>query len=129
MLPTCIGISGVSRYRNDASIEDSFLASLIFFPPGTDHAAPWWRFWRQTVLRSTTSGLCIFPRCICNGKRPRPVKLAELPLALGQTIRDRPQGGGVDAQSNMTGKVNLDIFSGIGGTQETGPPVHDAVGA
>src|SRR3979490_273645 len=29
MLPTCIGISGVSRYRNDASIEDSFLASLI----------------------------------------------------------------------------------------------------
>src|SRR6201994_3929057 len=32
MLPTCIGISGVSRYRNDASIEDSFLASLIFFP-------------------------------------------------------------------------------------------------
>src|ERR1700720_1436455 len=30
MLPTCIGISGVSRYRNDASIEDSFLASLIF---------------------------------------------------------------------------------------------------
>src|SRR6202158_546220 len=29
MLPTCIGISGVSRYRNDASIDDSFLASLI----------------------------------------------------------------------------------------------------
>src|SRR5689334_6953241 len=29
MLPTCIGISGVSRYRNDASIEDSFLASAI----------------------------------------------------------------------------------------------------
>src|SRR5580692_385882 len=29
MLPTCIGISGVSRYRNDASIEDSFLASLM----------------------------------------------------------------------------------------------------
>src|SRR5215210_8699035 len=29
MLPTCIGISGVSRYRNDASIGDSFLASLI----------------------------------------------------------------------------------------------------
>jgi hypothetical protein len=30
MLPTCIGISGVSRYRNDASIDDSFLASLMF---------------------------------------------------------------------------------------------------
>src|SRR5580698_1474533 len=29
MLPTCIGISGVSRYRNDASMADSFLASLI----------------------------------------------------------------------------------------------------
>jgi hypothetical protein len=27
MLPTCIGISGVSRYRNDASSDDSFLAS------------------------------------------------------------------------------------------------------
>src|ERR1700730_18115583 len=33
MLPTCIGISGVSRYRNDASIEDSFLASLIISLP------------------------------------------------------------------------------------------------
>ncbi len=31
MLPTCIGISGVSRYRNDASIDDSFLASAMFF--------------------------------------------------------------------------------------------------
>jgi hypothetical protein len=29
MLPTCIGISGVSRYRNDASIEDSFLPSAM----------------------------------------------------------------------------------------------------
>src|ERR1700727_1720619 len=36
MLPTCIGISGVSRYRNDASIEDSFLASLIYFPPAIE---------------------------------------------------------------------------------------------
>src|SRR5258708_31024487 len=34
MLPTCIGISGVSRYRNDASIEDSFLpASAMTAPP------------------------------------------------------------------------------------------------
>src|ERR1700716_489269 len=33
MLPTCIGISDVSRYRNDASIEDSFLASLILSLP------------------------------------------------------------------------------------------------
>src|ERR1700694_4483404 len=46
MLPTCIGISGVSRYRNDASIEDSFLASLIF-SSRADRAAPWWRFWRS----------------------------------------------------------------------------------
>src|ERR1700676_3739382 len=37
MLPTCIGISGVSRYRNDASIEDSFLASLIV-PSRHNHA-------------------------------------------------------------------------------------------
>src|ERR1700676_1761071 len=35
MLPTCIGISGVSRYRNDASIEDSFFASPMLFPPRT----------------------------------------------------------------------------------------------
>src|SRR5580698_10869027 len=35
MLPTCIGISGVSRYRNDASMEDSFLASLIGSLPRT----------------------------------------------------------------------------------------------
>jgi len=46
MLPTCIGISGVSRYRNDASIEDSFLASLIF-SSRSSHAAPWRRFWRS----------------------------------------------------------------------------------
>jgi hypothetical protein len=39
MLPTCIGISGVSRYRNDASIEDSFLASLMI-PSRRDCAAP-----------------------------------------------------------------------------------------
>jgi hypothetical protein len=43
MLPTCIGISGVSRYRNEASIDVSFLASLMLVPPA-DHAAPWWRF-------------------------------------------------------------------------------------
>jgi hypothetical protein len=33
MLPTCIGISGVSRYRNEASIEDSFLESVHVFLP------------------------------------------------------------------------------------------------
>src|SRR6476620_12306374 len=39
MLPTCIGISGVSRYRNDASIEDSFLASAIFSSRSRKHGA------------------------------------------------------------------------------------------
>src|ERR1700690_67992 len=38
MLPTCIGISGVSRYRKDASIEDSFLASPLYASQ-RDHAA------------------------------------------------------------------------------------------
>src|SRR5207302_2185849 len=33
MLPTCIGISGVSRYKKDASNEDSFLPSPMCFPP------------------------------------------------------------------------------------------------
>ncbi|MGY4319994.1 hypothetical protein ACVWW1_009321 [Bradyrhizobium sp. JR3.5] len=38
MLPTCIGISGVSRYRNDASSEDSFLASLMVSSREPTHA-------------------------------------------------------------------------------------------
>src|SRR5947207_1520356 len=29
MLPTCIGISGVSRYRKDASNDDSFLGAPL----------------------------------------------------------------------------------------------------
>jgi hypothetical protein len=33
MLPTCIGISGVSRYKKDASSEDSFLPSPILLLP------------------------------------------------------------------------------------------------
>src|SRR5258707_10680428 len=117
MLPTCIGISGVSRYRNDASIDDSFLASLILSSREL-HAAPWQRFWRSGLW----PGLCIFRRRICNGKRPRAVKLPELALRLGQTIRQRPQGSRVHAQSDMTGQIYLDIFGGIGGTQEAGSP-------
>src|SRR5580704_12003452 len=102
MLPTCIGISGVSRYRNDASIEDSFLALLIFSSRKPTHAAPWRRFWRLDL------GLCIFRRSICNGKGPRSVKLAEFALGLGQTIRQRPQSGGVDAEADMAGQMDLD---------------------
>src|SRR5471032_775362 len=135
MLPTCIGISGVSRYRNDASIEDSFLASLIFssqelFLPKHKSdgvlAAP---FSVQTVpVSGHWSGLCMLRRRICNGKGSRSVKLPELALGLGQTIRNRPQSGRVHAEANMTGKVHLDIFGGIGGTQQAGLPVHDTIG-
>src|SRR4030081_643495 len=130
MLPTCIGISGVSRYRNDASIEDSFLASLIVPSRHTHAGAFGGASGVQTVLELRTwSGLCIFRGRICNGKRPRSIKLAEFALGLGQPVRDRPQGGGVDPQAHVTGKVNLDVFSGFGRTQDAGPPVHNAVGA
>src|ERR1700694_893362 len=118
MLPTCIGISGVSRYRNDASIEDSFLASLMRSSPKKITQRFGGASGAQTVLGFRTSGLCIFRRRICNGKRARPVELPELTLLLGQTIRHRPQRGRVDAQSDMTGEMHLDIFSGIGGTQQ-----------
>src|SRR5216683_7292745 len=129
MLPTCIGISGVSRYRNDASIEDSFLASLIF-PSRHNHAALLALLaFRPSLSPGHRSGLCILRRRICNGKRPRSVKLLKFALGLGQTIRQRPQSGGVDAQSDMTGEIDLDVFSGIGGAKEACSPVHDAVGA
>src|ERR1700682_1424057 len=112
MLPTCIGISAVSRYRNEASIEDSFLASLIFSSRETNHAAPWWRFWRShgPKVSGHRSGLCIFRGRICNGKRSRSVKLLEFALGLRQAIGHRPQRGGGDAQANVTGEIHLDIL-------------------
>src|ERR1700755_56272 len=122
MLPTCIGISGVSRYKNDASIEDSFLASPIFPSRTWTDAAPCRRFW-------SSGGLCIFRGRICNGKGPGSVKLPELTLGLSQTIRDRPQSGGIDPEPGMAGEVDLDILGGLGGTNKAGPPVHDAVRA
>src|SRR6202171_1521235 len=104
MLPTCIGISGVSRYRNDASIEDSFLASLIVPSRHTHAGAFGGASGVQTVLKfRTSSGLCIFRGRICNGKRPRSVKLAEFALTLRQTIGHRPQRGGGDAHTAVAG--------------------------
>src|SRR6266478_6156609 len=130
MLPTCIGISGVSRYRNDASIEDSFLASLIFPSRHTLRGALVALLaFRPSWGSGHWPGLCSLQRRICNGKRPRSIKLLKFALGLGQTIRHRPQSGGVDAQSDMAGEVYLDIFSGIGGAQQARSPVHDAVGA
>src|SRR3954468_22873957 len=67
------------------------------------------------------------PGRICNGKRPFTVKLAELALALGQTIGHRPQRRRIDAEPDMAGEVDLDILGGIRGTQAAGPPVHDTV--
>src|SRR4030088_1441946 len=97
MLPTCIGISGVSRYRNDASIEDSFLLASVIVPSGhigprvepegmlfgksvppsdqaRGHAFP---DHARGVLAALYSGLCLFRRGVGNGKRPRSVKLLE----------------------------------------------------
>src|ERR1700749_1562767 len=130
MLPTCIGISGVSRYRNDASIEDSFLASLMrsLLEKFTRRLAG--ASGVQTApIRGCRSGLCLFPRRICNGKRPRSVKLTELAFGLRQTGGDCPQSGSVDPQPGMAGEVPLDILGGIGGTLEAGSPINDAVGA
>src|SRR3984957_17230358 len=130
MLPTCIGISGVSRYRNDASIEDSFLASLMCFLPRKFTRRLAGASGVQTVrISGRRSGLCLFRRRICNGKRPRSVKLTELALGLRQTVGDRPQGGRVHAQPDMAGEIHLDILGGIGGTLQAGSPINDAVGA
>src|SRR2546430_10318220 len=94
MLPTCIGISGVSRYRNDASIEDSFLASAIFSsrsrkrgalaallasrmslllehirkPLTILHQLPGGTFGIMPLAQGVGSGLCIFRETVGNGK-------------------------------------------------------------
>src|ERR1700681_604503 len=123
MLPTCIGISGVSRYRNDASIEDSFLASLIVPSRHTHAGAFGGASGVQTVLKfRTSSGLCIFRGRICNGKRPRSVKLPEFTLGLRQPIGHRPEGGGVDAEADMAVQMHLDVFGGRRRPQQAGPP-------
>src|SRR3954447_17142447 len=120
MLPTCIGISGVSRYRNDASSDDSFLASPMASSRANKRS--------DAIAASLDSGrLCMVRGRICNGKRPFTVKLAEVALALGQTIGHRPQRGRIDAEPDMTGEVDLDVLGGIRGTQAAGPPVDDAV--
>jgi hypothetical protein len=36
--------------------------------------------------------------------------LPEFALALGQSIGDRPQSGRIDAEPDMAGEVDLDIF-------------------
>src|SRR3954447_14073365 len=94
MLPTCIGISGVSRYRNDASIEDSFLASAIFSsrsrkrgalaallasrmslllehirkPLTILHQLQGGIFRDHPLAQGVSSGLCIFRGAVGNGK-------------------------------------------------------------
>src|SRR5829696_9769456 len=154
MLPTCIGISGVSRYRNDASIEDSFLASAIFssrsrkrgalaallasrmflllehIPKTAAHPASIARraHSKSCPTSGLWSGLCIFRRPVGNGKRPRPVKMLKFPLGLRQTVGHRPQCGGVDAEPDMAGEMDLDVFGGFRGTQQAGVPVHDPIG-
>src|SRR5512135_3143888 len=113
MLPTCIGISGVSRYRNDASMADSFLASLIGssreqLRNALNGASLFLRSDGPLAL-GQCSGLCPFWRRICNGKGPRPVKLAESTFLLGQAVGDRPQYRRVDAKPYMAREIDLDI--------------------
>src|SRR5437016_6836570 len=109
MLPTCIGISGVSRYRNDASIEDSFLASAIFSSRSRkrgalaallasrmslllEHIRKPLTIPHQLQdgilrdyalkLRTFGSGLCIFRGAVGNGKWSRSVKMLKFTLGL-----------------------------------------------
>src|SRR5262249_50813850 len=130
MLPTCIGISGVSRYRNDASSEDSFLASAMGSSEDND-AAPWRRSCVQTVRagRGRKSGLCIFRGRIGNGKGPGPVKMTEFALGLRQPVGYRPESRRVDAEANVACQMHLDILGGSRRPQQAGTPVNDPVGA
>jgi len=97
------------------------LFASLMFPPGTLTPALWCASGVQTVLELRTwSGLCISGR-ICNGKRPRSIKLAEFALGLANRSATAT-GGGVDPQAHVTGKVNLDVFSGSEDA-DAGPPV------
>src|SRR5450631_1444028 len=73
--------------------------------------------------------LCMVRGRICNGKRPLTVKLAEVALALGQTVGHGPQRGRIDPEPDMAREIDLDVLRGIAGTQTAGLPVHDAVAA
>src|SRR5512135_1642008 len=75
------------------------------------------------------SRLCPFWRRICNGKGPRSIKLAELTFLLSQAIGDRPQYRRVDAKPHVAREIDLDILRSRRRAQQTGVPVHDAVGA
>src|SRR4029079_6117022 len=155
MLPKCIGISGVSRYRNDASIEDSFLASAIFSSRSRKHGALAALLAYKTTLLSEHipktaphpasialrahskiiplpcglgSGLCIFRGAIGNGKRTRTIKMPELAFGLRQAVGYRPQRRGIDAEPDMAGEMHLNVLGSLGGTQQAGAPVHDPIG-
>src|SRR3984957_7752189 len=123
MLPTCIGISGVSRYRNEASIEDSFLASLIFpsqiFLTGRSRGAlPALLAFKRSLYGIPGSGstaltqtLAFFCLSMIFSKIPdstfpyhAPVRIVHFPEAhmqwqtgpIGQIGRIRPQPGPAD---------------------------------
>src|SRR5436305_112511 len=125
MLPTCIGISGVSRYRNDASIDDSFLASAMVFLRYNKRGAlvALLGVLRQSLrsgcalISECSSRLCIFRGRICNGKRPRSVKLLKFALGLRQPIGHGPEGGRIDAEPDMACQIDLDIFGCFRGVQ------------
>src|SRR4051812_41249928 len=124
MLPTCIGISGVSRYRNDASSEDSFLASAMASSRAIRHAAPGPALLAFTApSHGGISGLCIFRGRVGNGKRPRSVKMAKFAFGLRQAVRHRPKGGGIDPKTDMACQMHLDIFGGSRRPQQAGTPV------
>ena len=54
--------------------------------------------------------------------------MPKLPFGLRQPVGHRPQGCGVDAEPDMAGEVDLDVFGGRGRPQQAGAPVHDPVG-
>src|SRR5690348_3491318 len=114
MLPTCIGISGVSRYRNDASSEDSFLASAMGSLPKITTRRLDGASCGQTapVGRGNLSGLCIFRGRVGNGKRPRSVKMPEFTFGLRQPVGHGPERGRIDAEPDMARQMHLDILGG-----------------
>ncbi len=126
MLPTCIGISGVSRYRNDASIEDSFLASPIFPPARSRRRLAGALRWSLLVVRQD----CAFSGgayAMANG--PDRSNCLNWPSGWARRSATAHKAAALTAEPDMAGEVDLDVLGGIGRTHQAGPPVHDAVGA
>ena len=85
----------------------------------------------QAVPGSRTSGQdCAFSGgayAMANG--PDRSNCLNSPSACASRSATAHNAAGVDAEPDMAGQMHLDILGGIGGAQQAGSPVHDAVGA